>query len=560
MNNKVIEQWLKVNPKLKEISEYTMFVSSEEFFKLTGGEKITVNNKEISVSFLQKIMTIFEYSQFVEKYIFDEIPKFNISYIINGELGPKISYSKLDIILGLNTLLKEKKIILNKDQVAKLLSYEKMVSYEKFIKKYNNTVHSVNMDGRKYHVNVNNILWFLLLPDNEYKNICTEDNIPFINEMPKEYFCYSVVDFLEKNNIFDKYAIPEKIKTRYNELKNSNYIDIQAINKLLEKKESKLDNIPINTSLYRFLLQGLPDNANPIYRMVHLYINMCRYFTYDKNNYITTDNINYTSKYDNPNYVSSLSLSNNKIDEYGFNLLYTKLLNECGINFECPDSIEQSINFRYGKLLINVDLKVNTLKSDLLNIKTGQNIVGLSCINNNKKTKETFDEILNNVYNFITRREIKINNNNEIKVNRIISPYKNKKNNSPLTEKVAKLINKANNSNMSDTNSLIQILNSQDLIFTQEELINNINIAAIRNTELINNGIITTSLIICINSLSFNYPENNIYYIFTPNEKLKPVSKEYIQKNFNEGKFQYIDNYSPRIIGIRDTSYTKIIR
>ena len=61
MNNKVIEQWLKVNPKLKEISEYTMFVSSEEFFKLTGGEKITVNNKEISVSFLQKIMTIFEY-------------------------------------------------------------------------------------------------------------------------------------------------------------------------------------------------------------------------------------------------------------------------------------------------------------------------------------------------------------------------------------------------------------------------------------------------------------------------------------------------------------------
>ena len=100
MNNKVIEQWLKVNPKLKEISEYTMFVSSEEFFKLTGGEKITVNNKEISVSFLQKIMTIFEYSQFAEKYIFDEIPKFNISYIINGELGPKISYSKLDIILG----------------------------------------------------------------------------------------------------------------------------------------------------------------------------------------------------------------------------------------------------------------------------------------------------------------------------------------------------------------------------------------------------------------------------------------------------------------------------
>lgn len=122
------------------------------------------------------------------------------------------------------------------------------------------------------------------------------------------------------------------------------------------------------------------------------------------------------------------------------------------------------------------------------------------------------------------------------------------------------MIEKVNSTGMVGIDSLSYILELKNILFNEKQRINNIKITIIRNNNpLEKEKIATASAIVALNNQNFkDFPNQNIYYFFNPNQSFVPISGEELQNNFNEGIFEYIENDSPKIPGIIEKGVLKI--
>ena len=118
MENLTTEQWLEKYPYLKEIAKYTLFTTVDDIEKIKNSEKLKIDNQEVSIEFLKRILKDYNYYDYAYRFFSNEISSFCVSYIIEGDTGGSIYYQKPQIIKGLEQLILLKQLVLQPEVIS----------------------------------------------------------------------------------------------------------------------------------------------------------------------------------------------------------------------------------------------------------------------------------------------------------------------------------------------------------------------------------------------------------------------------------------------------------
>lgn len=570
MEKLTISKLIKKYPYLQRLGEYTLFVSREEYDYLKNSTVIRVNDIDVEERFLINILDDDYYFEYAYRYFSDVNNKFNVSYIINGDIGKSLSYDKMTIIDGIDMLISSNRINLNDTMKNRYDRLKYFVSYDRFIDKYKDLEYKILIDGNIYNIKVNDIISFLNLDDDKFKNIISDENINKLYGIPKEYFVYAFSKFI-KDNVLDNFEFSSMFLNKLSLIFLTDLIDMEAINKFVETTDTKYKEIKIDSSLENKIFEGLPYDASELEIAIYIYIKMCKILTYDDEYYAVNQRGDATLKHASLEHISSISLDNNKVVCFEFNVMYAKFLDMLGIHFcsNYKNSIGEdygyghaNLDFRCGKFLVKADSVTSILHGDIMQAKLNQPLSGLVCLNSNKNTKEEFNNYFNKMYILVAKQ---FSDNNDVKVDYketlddLINQYSLCTDNIKgvsIDERLSILIDKANSSGLIGIDSLSYILQLRKTLFSEEQRKNNIRIVIIRNNEPYNKmDVAMASAIIVVNKLGFKeYSELNNYYFYNPLHDLVMLSQEELQDKFNNKIFEYVADDDPKIPGISEGS------
>ena len=420
------------------------------------------------------------------------------------------------------------------------------------------------------------------MPTEQFNEICSNDSIKEINGYKKEVIIYAAFKFFKENKVFEEYIMPINIAQRYREIGTLQKIDLQSINKYLTTTDKKYQDVEINEDLEKAILEGMPEDATDLEKAIFIYIKMCKLLTYDEEYFAVNQKGEATEKHKRVEYVSTITLQNNKVVCFEFNMMYAKLLSKLGIHFASSygknafgmknpfgeddyGKGHANLEFRAGKFLVSADSVTSILQGDIMQAKLNQKLVGIKCNNRNKKTQQEFQDALTKMYRLIAQQE---KGREEVQVEKIetldelLAEYSQETENIrdvSINERLSILINKVNSTGMVGIDSLSYVLQLRKILFTEEQRKNNIGVTIVRNNEPIEDGkIAKASAIITLNPNSFeDTPEQTVYFYYNPNQELVLITKEELQARFDEGTFSYIEEKDPRIPGLTESGGIK---
>lgn len=566
MEKLTVSKLIKKYPYLQRLSEYTLFVTREEYDYLKSSSVIKVNDIDVEESFLINILEDDYYFEYAYRYFSDVNNKFNVSYIINGDIGKSLSYDKMTIIDGIDMLISSNRINLNDTMKNRYDKLKHFVSYDRFIDKYKDYKYNTIIDGKNYVFNVLDMIQFLNLDSDEFRDRCSKDNIYGIS---RDYYIYGVSKFFRDNCLFDIYDLNSNMSNNFSYMHSNNNIDLEAINKFVETTDTKYKEIKIDSSLENKIFEGLPYDASELEIAIYIYIKMCKILTYDDEYYAVNQRGDATLKHISLEHISSISLENNKVVCFEFNIMYAKFLDMLGIHFasnykgsfgEDYGYGHANLEFRCGKYLVLADSVTSILHGDIMQAKLNQPLRGLECLNSNKNTKEEFNNYFVKMYELVARE---FSDNKEVKVDyvetldELLSRYSLCTDNIKevsIYDRLSILIDKVNMSGLIGIDSLSYVLQLRKILFDEEQRKNNVRIVIVRNNEPYNKlDIAMASAIVVVNKLSFNeYPELNEYYVYNPLHDLVMISREELQNKFNNNSLSYIADDDPKLPGISE--------
>lgn len=575
VENLTIEQWIEKSPYLKKLSEYTIFTSKEDLDKIKTEGKIEIDNEEVSIKFLKRILKDDKYYLYASKFFNNEIENFCIKTIYNGDTVGNIQYTKKRIIKGLDYLIENNYLSLNENEQHRFDELKKNVSFDKFLLRYKGQFYDSYCDDNDYSVSVDKMISLMMLSKEEFKKLCDNEEIKEIEGIPKEYFIYSAYTFFRDSGVFHDFILPNIILERYEDIKSFMVIDLQAINRFLETTDSKFEEANINKDLENLIIDGMPEDISELEKAIYIYIKMCKILTYDDEYYAINQRGIEAEKHRNINYVSNITPVNNKIVCYEFNLIYSKLLNDLGIKFtsnymnmigEAYGAGHANLKFRCGKFIAKADSVTSILQGDLMQAKLNQPLCGLKCMNCNADSYREFNELVSKMYELVAKQENKSVETLRVEhiqtFEEIMMEYSKVTTNVKkvdLNEKISILVNKVNSTDMIGIDSLSYVLQLRKILFDAEERANNISITIIRNNKPNEqNKSAMASAIFAVNNKSFSENENQtIYYYLDEKKELISISKVELQSKFDEKIFEYIETNDPKIPGIVEKGISK---
>lgn len=562
MEELTVEQWMEKYPYLRNMAEYTLFTTREDVEQIRNGEKVKVNSEDVSIEFLKRILNNDFYFEYASRYFNGDINNFAVCYIIGGDTGGSIYYKKSTIIKALVQLISSGQIVLQPDEQQKLDSLKNSISFEKFLEKHKGNKYNIDIDGNKYSIPTEQLISLMQLPDEQFDNLCSSVDMKKINEIPKEYFIYAAFNFFRENKALEEYLMPDIVANRYRDIGTLQKIDLQAINKYLTTTDTKYQSIKIDSNLEHEIISGIPKNTTDLEKAIYIYIKMCKLLTYDEEYYAVNQKGVATEKHKSTDYVSSITLENNKVVCFEFNLIYSKLLNQLGIHFssdyknmvgEAYGAGHANLEFRSDKFLVSADSVTSILQGDIMQAKLNQPLVGLKCVNRNQQTQQEFKQSLTKMYQLIAQQEKSLSERKPVEhiqtLAELLEEYSHITNNIQdisLNERLSILVSKVNSTGMVEIDSLSYVLQLRKILFTEEQRKNNIRVTIVRNNEPFEEGkVAMASAIFTLNGQNFEEnPEQNVYYYFNPNHELVPIAKEELQTKF------YVEKDDPRIPGI----------
>lgn len=573
MEELTIEESLEKYPYLRKMTESIILTTSDDMKNMDNGEHILFNGEDVLVEFLKRIVQDSNYYEYAMRFLEDKIPTFGVSYIIGGDTGRTIKYSKSTIVEGIQELINSKNLVLTPEEEIRYENLRNTISYEKLLDKTKDSSFSIEIDGISYSIPIKKMIDIMDLPDEDFDEICNNSEIKTIDGIAKEYFIYASYKFFRENKVFQNYVIPENIKTRFKDIKSLQKIDLQAINRHKKTSDQIFKKVKIDEDLKSAILYSMPQDISQLEKAIYIYIKMCKLLTYDDEYFAVNQKGPATEKHKDVNYVSNINLTNNKVVCFEFNLIYSILLDELGINFkadyqnfvdEVYGSGHANLEFRSDKFLVTADSVTSILLGDIMRAKLNQPLVGLKCINKNNKTQQEFKNAVDKIYKLIAEQEL---NSSDYPFNHIetfeelISEYQQTTSNFKpisLDEKLSILIEKVNSKKIVGVDSLSYVLQLKKILFDAKEKKNNISISIIRKNEYSDNRIATAIAIIALNKIGFDVDKSQTeYYYYNPNSGLLSISQEELRKCFNEKEFEYIEASDPRIPGIEDSEVLK---
>jgi hypothetical protein len=568
-----IKDQLEKYPSLKKITEYTLFVDQDELSNIKNSDEVYIETLmcDVSVEFLKKVLQDDVYFSYVKKYFKGDINNFRIASIFNGDTAGSIRYTKSQILKGLELLVESGDLHLTDSQKNKYQELKDIISFESFVSSVKGKNYDIDIEGKRYSISIRSMINLLLMTEDKFDRLCADNSIKYIDGILKEHFIYATLMYFRKSGVLNDFLLPDNIYYRYNDVYSLQKIDLQAINKYLETTDKMHDKIRLSEELRTKILEGMPDNYSKLEKAIYIYIKMCKILTYDDEYYAVNQKGVATEKHKDINYVSNITPLNNKVVCFEFNLIYSKLLSELGINFssnykgmmgEAYGESHANLTFRCDKFLVRADSVTSILKGDIMQAKLNQPLKGLNCANHNTNTYREFNELVSKVYELVATQEKK--DNKDILVehvqtfDEIMKEYENTTDNIKkvdLNEKLSILIDKVNFTKMVGIDSLSYVLQLKDVLFDATEKTQNIAITIIRNNEPFDkDSVAMASAIFTINLSDYSKQEDdNIYYYFNPNHELMLITKEELQAKFNDGTFEYVDiKNDPKIPGISE--------
>ena len=452
------------------------------------------------------------------------------------------------------------------DRYNQLIKY---VSFDRYKERTQDLFYRIKMDGKYYEIPIKLIHQFIELDDEEFNKLLSDSNT--FNDMALPYFAYAVKNYFYTNGIMNKYLVSNKIEERLEMIKSSKIIDIQMINDYLYTDDEYLDYINVNKELENFILNDIPDSFNDLEKAIYIYIKMCKTFTYDDEFFAVNELGPLTEKHQLIDNISNITPTNNKIVCYEFNMIYAHLLNKLGINYKKYVNTKHGeslfemgyhkyseghtfLKFRWGKYLVKADSVDTILHGDIMQAKLNQPLNGLICENINEKSKEDFSHIMTKVYKYIAEREEKISGNEVEEIESfddIVSKFvssTDKIRPIDIHEKLNILINKINSTKMVGIDAFSYLLQLKKILFSEEEIENNIKITIIKKEEE-NSAEALAIISIILPDENGNMITNR--YIYKPGQDLIPISQEDLQEEFNNNRMGYIRSDDPIIPGIK---------
>ncbi len=564
-----VEEYMEKFPYFKDMSKNRLFVSKNEIEELIKSERIKVDSEDVSIEFLKKIIQDERYFKYALKYFTNDIDSFTVSYIINGDIGATLYYFKSTTMKGIDKLISSGNIILNAEEKQRYDMLKNSISFDRFIEKYKDSNYNIDIDGNTYSIPVGQMISFMQLSEDEFNNLCSNDDFNEINGIPKKNFIYASFQFFKENNVMRDYLTPDEVANNYAGIASFEKIDLEAINKFLITKDTKYKEIEINDDLRHAILEGLPSESSDLEKAIYIYIKMCKLLTYDEEYYAVNQKGVATEKHRTTDFISQITLDNNKVVCFEFNLIYSKLLNELGLNFnseykgmvgESYGDSHANLEFRADKFLVSADSVTSILLGDIMQAKLNQPLVGLKCVNKNKQTQQEFQAALTKMYQLIAEQDRSIKNyqvGHVQTLDELLDEYSAVTQNIKeisLEERVSILIDKVNSTKMVGIDSMSYVLQLKKILFTEEQRKNNIAMTIVRNNEPFEEDqVAMPTAIFALNDLGFETnPDQNVYYCFNPNNELVLITKEELQSKFDEGKFEYVEENDPKIPDINE--------
>ena len=496
-----------------------------------------------------------------------------VATLFIGENGEFKGQYNLDRMMLINLLKKidVKEIPFIAERYNLLMDY---VSYEKYKEKTQNNNYEIVIDGKNYNIPIMLIYQFMDLNTESFNRIISAGND--INGIPLAHFLYAVSKYYEFNKIDENYLLNEDLKSRLKEIKSSEKVDVQMINKYLDTNDSFLEQMKVNIELQDSILSDISPEFNDLEKAIYVYIKMCKLLTYDEEFYAVNQKGPLSEKHKTIGNIANISLTNNKVVCYEFDAIYSYLLNKLGINYkhfvgtlngngiQGEDEFDDEYNryseghtflkYRCGKYIVKADSVTSILQGDIMQAKLNQPLRGLVCENTNEQSKNEFAEVMHKVYNYIASREPKISKNepekfetfDEIVTQFVSSTDKLKP--VDIREKIEILISKVNSTKMIGIDAYSYLLQLRKILFTEQEQKDNIKISIIRKSS--ENSAEALSII------SIRLPDETgkmvvNRYMFKPGSELIPISKEDIQANFDSETMGYVEAKDPIIPGIK---------
>ena len=551
MEEELKKQLLK-NPLYKIFIENALILPIEELEEIKKSKTISIRYEEVPTLLLKKILEEDSYFEYCYNYFQDKTTNFIISSIKENQLTDPLKFNKSTLVKAMNQWIEENNIK-KEELLQRYNTLCKTISYEKLKEKEKNSNYSISVDNIHYTIPIIELLSFL--EQSNILDICKNMEIKEISNIPKEHFIYIVIQYIRNSNILNNYILPKTIIDHYHELLSFQLIDFQSLNKFLTTSDPYYKNIQLNEDLKEEIIKDLPKDFNNLEKAIYIYIKLCKTLTYDEE-YFVKNNESGVINHQDINHISNITPSNNKIVCFEFNLIYSKFLDELGIHFSSDYQKQYGIGhsnleFRVDKFLVIADSVTTILQGDLARSKLNVDLVGLKCENINSKTKEEFQDTLKYVYNYIKEEEKKKESIKNSSLEELIQEYKKtieKKEDITFIERLSILFDLLKKNSLVGIDYIAYVIQLKKILFTDLQRKENIRINIIRNNE---EKQTKATLIISLNKISFeDYPENNIHYISNDNHELSIISKEELQKKFDEEHYEYIQDINPRIPNI----------
>lgn len=488
----------------------------------------------------------------------------------NGEFKDQYNLSRM-MLIDLLKRIDVKEVPFISERYNQIMDY---VSYEKYKERTKNDNYEIVIDGKNYKIPLMLVYQFMHLNPEAFNNVILAGHD--VNGISLDHFLYAVSKYYEDNKIDENYLVNEELKIRLKEIRSSEKVDVQMLNKYLDTNDSLLEQIKVDIELQDLILDDISTEFNDLEKAIYIYIKMCKVLTYDEEFYAVNQKGPLSEKHKTIDNVANISLTNNKVVCYEFDAIYSYFLNKLGINYkhfvgtvdgngklgeeEFNDEFDRYserhtfLKYRCGKYLIKADSVTSILQGDIMQAKLNQPLRGLVCENTNEQSRNEFSQAINKVYNYIASRETKISQNepekfetfDEIIAQFISSTDKIKP--IDIREKIEILITKVNCTKMIGIDAYSYLLQLRKILFTQQEQKDNIKISIIRNSS--ENSAEALSII------SIRLPDETgkmvvNRYMFKPGSELIPISKENLQANFDNETMGYVEADDPVIPGIK---------
>lgn len=558
MSEEFLELMLEREPELAEILDYFILVPEEIFY-----DRYCCNVKScISYNLLYDLITNERYYSYVYALFYEfAVPGDNlcVGFVDENRELVSIDISRSTIAKSILYYQAEGRLNFSGVYAERINDILEKTSLKSLIKTVKGETFRRIVDSEDVTVSCDNLLDFLHWSKEDFEEFFEDLDSP-VYGISKYHFAYLMGEFVFANAIFDDYVLTEEMVVRINLLANPQVIDIEAINEIRKTYDPTLPYTTINPELKSAVLDNMRPDLTDLEKAIYVYIKLCKILTYDDEFYAVNQKGIVALRHENPELASRITPTNNKVVCYEFNSLYAKFLDEFKIKLT-TSSISNgmykghtNLKFRTGKFLVLADSLKSILKCDLVNAKLNKALTGIVCLNQNTKTREEFNEIVNRVYEMIAQEENVALVEEDETFEEILRQYEEMSPSSlDFDKKLEIMMRKVIDSGMQGVDSIAYVLQLRRIFFNQHEREHNIRASVVRdNLNVKKDRVATVSVIFTVNRT--DYAKDifaNHYYLFHPDYPLTVLSLELIDEMFREGVLEYIGNKYLKVPGVK---------